>query len=96
MNLALKTNENLEFAIITGCLRISRESIFTGLNNLDVNTALSESFADTFGFTQPEVDRMLSDYGIADKSAELEQEGYSDITVYGICFYKKECLVEAE
>ena len=75
---ALKTNENLEFAAITGCLRISRESIFTGLNNLEVNTVLNEDFADTFGFTQPEVDRMLSDYGITDKKDELKEwyDGY--------------------
>lgn len=75
---ALKTNENLEFAVITGCLRISRESIFTGLNNLEVNTVLNRNFADVFGFTQSEVDRMLSDYGIAGKKEELKAwyDGY--------------------
>ena len=47
---ALKTNENLEFAVITGCLRISRESIFTGLNNLKINTVLSSGYGEYFGF----------------------------------------------
>ena len=49
---ALKTNENLEFALVTGCLRISRESIFTGLNNLNVLSITGEDYAEYFGFTQ--------------------------------------------
>lgn len=52
---ALKTNPHLEFAVITGCLRISRESIFTGLNNLDIFSVLSPDFSDSFGFTEQEV-----------------------------------------
>ncbi len=52
---ALKTNESLKFAVITGCLRISRESIFTGLNNLDVVSVLNEDYAEYFGFTQDDI-----------------------------------------
>lgn len=52
---ALKTNDNLEFAVITGCLRISKESIFTGLNNLKVSSVLNNDYAEYFGFVEPEV-----------------------------------------
>ena len=52
---ALKTNESLKFAIVTGCLRISRESIFTGLNNLDIVSVLNEDYAEYFGFTQDDI-----------------------------------------
>lgn len=60
----LKTNPYLEFAVITGCLRISKESIFTGLNNLEIFSTLSMDFSDCFGFSESEVRRMLQDYGI--------------------------------
>ena len=74
----LKTNPSLEFAVITGCLRISRESIFTGLNNLDVNSVLSSNYAEYFGFTQAEVDAMLQTYGIEKKEKEIRRwyDGY--------------------
>lgn len=75
---ALKTNDNLEFAVITGCLRISRESIFTGLNNLKIVSILNESFAEAFGFTQKEVEEMLDFYGIREKKEEMKRwyDGY--------------------
>lgn len=75
---ALKTNDNLEFAVITGCLRISRESIFTGLNNLKIVSILNESFAEAFGFTQKEVEEMLDFYGINEKKEEMKRwyDGY--------------------
>lgn len=75
---ALKTNENLEFAMITGCLRISKESIFTGLNNLKVFSLLSYSFAEYFGFTESEVDQMLDYYEISERKEELKSwyDGY--------------------
>ena len=69
---ALKTNESLKFAIVTGCLRISRESIFTGLNNLKVVSVLDESYAEYFGFTQNEADSFLEDYGIIQKRDEVK------------------------
>jgi hypothetical protein len=60
---ALKTNEYLQFAVLTGCLRVSRESIFTGLNNLNVMTITDEYFSDAFGFTEQEVLKLLEYYG---------------------------------
>lgn len=60
---ALKTNPDLHFAVITGCLRISKESIFTGLNNLNVMTITDEYFNDSFGFTDEEVKELLAYYG---------------------------------
>ncbi|HBI60261.1 MAG TPA: AAA family ATPase, partial [Lachnospiraceae bacterium] len=75
---ALKTNESLKFAVITGCLRISKESIFTGLNNLRTVSVLDDSYAEYFGFTQHEVDSFLSAYGIMQKSDEVKKwyDGY--------------------
>ncbi|MCM1181727.1 MAG: AAA family ATPase, partial [Clostridium sp.] len=70
---ALKTNESLEFAVITGCLRISRESIFTGLNNLKINSILNQSYAEYFGFTQEEVEQMLTDYHLSAKIDEVKE-----------------------
>ena len=61
---ALKTNNTLEFAVITGCLRISKESIFTGLNNLNIISIMDTTYAEHFGFTQNEVDEMLAHYGL--------------------------------
>ncbi len=63
----LKTNANMHFAVITGCLRIARESIFTGLNNFKVRTISDVRFAEHFGFTNEEVKSMLSYYGLEDK-----------------------------
>ncbi len=76
---ALKTNPALEFSVITGCLRISKESIFTGLNNLEVNSILSDIYSDFFGFVQPEVDDMLRYYGIQDKRGDMKKwyDGYT-------------------
>jgi hypothetical protein len=61
---ALKTNSHLEFAVITGCLRISKESIFTGLNNLEINTILTNSYDEYFGFTDEDVQKICKDYNI--------------------------------
>ncbi|MCD8016263.1 MAG: ATP-binding protein, partial [Oscillospiraceae bacterium] len=61
---ALKTNEFLQRAVLTGCLRVSKESIFTGLNNLDVYTILEQSYDEWFGFTDGEVRQMLAYYGL--------------------------------
>ena len=67
---ALKTNDFLYFAVLTGCLRISKESIFTGLNNLNVMTISEPYFCDSFGFTEKEVMELLQYYGL---------ESYHDI-----------------
>ena len=61
---ALKTNEYLYFAVLTGCLRVSKESIFTGLNNLKVHTISDVRYDEYFGFTDAEIDEMLDFYGL--------------------------------
>ena len=64
---ALKTNEYLQMAVITGCLRVSKESIFTGLNNLKTNTILSVKYAEHFGFEEYEVLDLLEYYNLENK-----------------------------
>ena len=75
---ALKTNDNLEFAVITGCLRISKELIFTGLNNLKIMSITSRTYAEHFGFTPEEVEQILRDYGLEDNLKIVKQwyDGY--------------------
>ena len=75
---ALKTNEALDFAVLTGVTRVSKESIFSGLNNLRVCSVLSERYSDIFGFTQEEADRLLSMCGLEARSADLKKwyDGY--------------------
>ena len=75
---ALKTNEFLQFAVLTGCLRISKESIFTGLNNFKVMSITDSRFDEQFGFTDKEVRRLLSDYGMDSHYDEIKEwyDGY--------------------
>ena len=75
---ALKTNDALEFAVITGCLRISKESIFTGLNHLVINSIRGSNFGEYFGFTQEETEGMLRDYNLESKVEEVRDwyDGY--------------------
>lgn len=75
---ALKTNSALEFSVITGCLRISKESIFTGLNNLAVNSILLNKYSESFGFVQYEVDELMKYYNIEEKSQLMKKwyDGY--------------------
>ena len=75
---ALKTNENLYFAVLTGCLRISRESIFTGLNNLKVHTISDVRYDEFFGFTDTDVDEMLNFYGLSSSKDTIRDwyDGY--------------------
>ncbi len=75
---ALKTNTSLKFAVLTGCLRIAKESIFTGLNNFACYTLSDEEYADKFGFTEAEVDNLLKEASLSDKKAELKEwyDGY--------------------
>ena len=69
---ALKTNSNLAFAVLTGCLRVSKESIFTGLNNLRIDSISMPRSGETFGFSDEEVENILRDYGIYDKKNEIK------------------------
>lgn len=70
---ALKTNEFLQFAVLTGCLRISKESIFTGLNNFKVMSITDSRFDEQFGFTDSEVKKLLSDYGMDSHFDEVKE-----------------------
>ena len=72
---ALKTNNSLKFAVLTGCLRIAKESIFTGLNNFKVYSITDKSFDETFGFTDAEVRELLRYYG-QEKYYETVKEWY--------------------
>lgn len=72
---ALKTNDSLKIAVVTGCLRISKESIFTGLNNLVINSINSINFGEYFGFTQEETLDMLGAYGL-DKDVDTVMKWY--------------------
>ena len=73
---ALKTNEALEFAVVTGCLRITKESIFTGLNNPNVISILADEYSEHFGFTQAEVSEILAYYDRKEKD-ELVKKWYN-------------------
>lgn len=75
---ALKTNENLDFAVLTGCLRIARESIFTGLNNFNVFSVSDSDCAEYFGFTDGEVKEMLQYYGVEERFPDMKDwyDGY--------------------
>ena len=68
----------MAFAVVTGCLRISRESIFTGLNNLKIMSITDDSYSEYFGFTQQEVDQMLDFYGLSENTETVRQwyDGY--------------------
>ena len=83
---ALKTNDSLEFAVITGCLRISKESIFTGLNNIEIISILNKYYSEHFGFTKEEVNTMLYYFGLSSKEALVSDwyDGYKfgDSDVY--------------
>ncbi|MBP3902079.1 MAG: AAA family ATPase [Blautia sp.] len=81
LSIALKTNEYLKFAVITGCLRIAKESIFTGTNNFASYSVLDEDFSEYFGFTQEEVDRLLTEADCMD-AGEIVREWY-DGYVFG-------------
>jgi hypothetical protein len=76
LGLALKDNPHLMFSVITGCLRISKESIFTGLNNLDTVSILSPHYDEYFGFTQDEMDAILKFYGLESKG-EILRDWYN-------------------
>jgi hypothetical protein len=83
---AMKTNPFLQFAVLTGCLRVSKESIFTGLNNLKVHTITDSRCDEYFGFTDEEVQALLEYYGLSDKYDDVRNwyDGYrfGDVSVY--------------
>ena len=75
---ALKSNDSLQFAVLTGCLRIAKESIFTGLNNFNVLSITNVRFEEHFGFSDEDVKDMLDYYGLADKYRQIKEwyDGY--------------------
>ena len=76
--MALKTNDSLQFAVLTGCLRISKESIFTGLNNFEVLSVLNTQYDEAFGFTDGEVKQILEEYDLSDHYPDVKEwyDGY--------------------
>ncbi|MEH2953836.1 AAA family ATPase [Candidatus Merdisoma sp. JLR.KK011] len=82
-NSTFKTNPHLDRAIMTGITRVSRESVFSDLNNLEVVTATSEKYADSFGFTEKEVFAALDEFGMSDK--KLEVKSWYDGFTFGNC-----------
>ena len=100
---ALKTNDNLQFAVLTGCMRISKESIFTGLNNLKVRSILDEEFDEFFGFTDAEVRAMFDYYNLSEdyKTAKDWYDGYmfGQTSVYcpwDVISYCKKLLTDSD
>lgn len=83
---ALKTNEFLQFAVLTGCLRVSKESIFTGLNNFKILSITDVRFDEQFGFTEAEVEKLLKDYHLEEHLPEMKEwyDGYhfGDADIY--------------
>ena len=86
MSFSLKTNEYLKFAVVTGCLRIAKESIFTGTNNFVSYSVLDEEFSEYYGFTQQEVDQLLTDADCSTQAPIVKEwyDGYlfGDTSVY--------------
>jgi len=99
----LKDNVDLKFAALTGILRVAKESIFSGLNNLEVFTILDEPFRQYFGFTQGEVETLVKDYDCLDKLGEIKNwyDGYyfGNLDIYNpwsvLRYIKNDCLPEA-
>ena len=86
-SVALKTNTYLRFGVVTGCLRISKESVFTGVNNFTSYSALTEDFSEYFGFTHDDVQKLLIEAGIQDKGAIIQSwyDGYIFGNSYVYC-----------
>ena len=100
---AFKDNKNLSYGFLTGILRIAQESIFSGLNNLTVNSVMDEDYDNYFGFTKEEVSEMLSYYGVSEKEDELKEwyDGYlfGSTEIYNpwsvINYISKGCIPQA-
>lgn len=86
MSPVFKDNTNIFRGVITGILRVSKESLFSGLNNIDVNSILESTMCTAFGFTQEEIDGMLADYSLSDQREEVKRwyDGYlfGGVTIY--------------
>ncbi len=69
----LKDNDYIKKAMLTGILRVAKESILSGMNNLEVYTVLNENFSDKFGFTQKEIDQLALDFNAVDQLEKIKQ-----------------------
>ena len=89
---ALKTNDALEKGVLTGCLRISKESIFTGLNNFNVYSIMDEQSSTRFGFTQQEVNELLNEYNFLEQKDEVKEwyDGYRSVSYTHLDVYKRQ------
>ncbi len=100
---AFKDNRNLSYGFLTGILRIAQESVFSGLNNLAVNSVMDEEYDNFFGFTGPEVHEMMKYYDVAEKEPELKEwyDGYlfGSAEIYNpwsvISYISKGCIPQA-
>lgn len=100
---AFKDNKYISYGFLTGILRITQESIFSGLNNLTVNSVMDEEYDDCFGFTNDDVDQLLEYYGVSNKKHELKEwyDGYSfgNTEIYNpwsvINYVSKNCTPQA-
>ena len=100
---AFKDNKYLSYGFLTGILRIAQESIFSGMNNLSVNSVMDAGYDKYFGFTYPEIHKMMDYYGILDKEDELKEwyDGYKfgDEEIYNpwsvISYISKKCVPQA-
>lgn len=100
---AFKDNKYLSYGFLTGILRIAQESIFSGMNNLSVNSVMDAEYDEFFGFTYPEIHKMMDYYGILDKQDELKEwyDGYKfgDEEIYNpwsvISYISKKCVPQA-
>ncbi|MBQ9589447.1 MAG: AAA family ATPase [Butyrivibrio sp.] len=100
---AFKDNKYLSYGFLTGILRIAQESIFSGMNNLSVNSVMDAEYGQYFGFTYPEIHKMMDYYGILDKEDELKEwyDGYKfgDEEIYNpwsvISYISKKCVPQA-
>jgi hypothetical protein len=90
---SLKTNSSLEFAVITGCLRISKESIFTGMNNLKIISIMSKQYGEYFGFTDDEVKKICDDYHMPHKF-EVFKDWYNGYNFGGANVYNPWSVIQ--
>ena len=101
LSISLKTNEYLQFAVVTGCLRIPKESIFTGVNNFASYSVLDSRFSEYFGFNQTEVEALLTAFGLSDKIGITREwyDGYlfGDSEIYcpwDVLYYVSDLIVK--
>lgn len=91
----LKDNDCLNFAVLTGCLRVSKESVFTGVNNFSTSSIISKNFNRYFGFTEKDVQQLLKDFGMSEQYSLVKEwyDGYNFGSVDMYCPWDVTCYV---